>query len=163
MVALSRFIARSSNKCHKFFKILKEKTIFEWTDECEETFGELKSYLKSPPLLVKPNLGDVLQLYLAVSSVLVKFKKKEQKPIFYTRKVLLVAETRCSRMKKLIYAIVVSAHKRRPYFKSHAIEMTAYCLRVVLSKQDLAKWMALWATELGSFDIKYVPRTVMKS
>lgn len=84
------------DKCHGFFKILKSRFWqilkgnfnFGWTEECEKAFNELKSYLRSPHLLVKSSLRDVLQLYLvvldyAVSSMLVKFKGKEQKPIFY--------------------------------------------------------------------------------
>lgn len=55
VVALRKFISNSLNKCHGFFKILKGKKDFEWMKECEKKFEELKSYLRSPPLLVKPN------------------------------------------------------------------------------------------------------------
>lgn len=111
---LNIFITRSSDKCYGFFKILKRKTSFEWTDECKKAFNELKSYLGSLYLLVKPNLVDVLYLYLAVldyavSSVLVKSEGKEHKLIFYTSKVLLDVKTQYSCLEKLIYAYAVSA------------------------------------------------------
>lgn len=76
------FISRSVDKYYGFFKILKGNTNFEWTEECDKAFWDLTSYLGSPLLLVNPNLGDVLQLYLVVSDyvvslVLVKSKGKE--------------------------------------------------------------------------------------
>lgn len=60
-------MSKPIDKCHDIFQILKGNTNFEWTEECEKAFKNLKEYLGSPFLLVKPKLGDVLQLYLAVS------------------------------------------------------------------------------------------------
>ncbi|KAL2235239.1 UNVERIFIED_CONTAM: Gag-Pol polyprotein [Sesamum indicum] len=66
IASLNRFISRSADRNLHFFKILKKVKGFEWTDECERAFQELKNYLKSPPLLANPK-GDTLYLYLAVS------------------------------------------------------------------------------------------------
>ena len=58
-----------------------------------------KQYLIEPPILVSPNVGDTLYLYLAVSEVSVSaalFKEDEnhkQIPIFFVRKYLSEAET----------------------------------------------------------------------
>ena len=49
VAALSRFISRSTDKCILFFTILRKA--FEWSDECEEAFSQLKQYLSSTPLL----------------------------------------------------------------------------------------------------------------
>jgi hypothetical protein len=65
LAALNRFISRSTDKCLPFFKILRKA--FEWSDECEEAFSQLKKYLASSPLLSRTVLGEVLYLYLAVS------------------------------------------------------------------------------------------------
>jgi hypothetical protein len=65
IAALNRFISRSTDKCLPFFKILKKA--FEWNSECEEAFGKLKEYLTNPPLLSRPDEGEILYLYLAVS------------------------------------------------------------------------------------------------
>ncbi|GAA0166164.1 hypothetical protein LIER_21385 [Lithospermum erythrorhizon] len=45
----------------------KEK--FTWDEDCKEAFEELKRYLGSPQLLSRPELGEHLQLYLAISDV----------------------------------------------------------------------------------------------
>lgn len=60
-------------------------------------------------------------------------------------------------MEKLIYALVVSTQKLRPYFKSHSIEfVTSYPLRAFSHKLDLTVHMALWVIEFGAFDLRYV-------
>ncbi|GKV46564.1 hypothetical protein SLEP1_g53537 [Rubroshorea leprosula] len=88
VAALHRFIARSAEKCFPFFKALREPKNFQWTDECQQAFDELKQYLASAPLLSKPVEGESLYLYLgvteeAVSSVLLREENKNQKPICY--------------------------------------------------------------------------------
>ncbi|KAL0387529.1 UNVERIFIED_CONTAM: hypothetical protein Sradi_2634700 [Sesamum radiatum] len=77
MAALSRFISKFAEKGLPFFKILRKVKDFEWTEECQQAFEELKTYLVKLPLLVKPILGNTLYLYLsstsqAISSVLVR-------------------------------------------------------------------------------------------
>ena len=63
--ALSRFMSRSSDKCQPFFKFLRKA--FYWGAHCQEVFTALKTYLRSPPILVSPSEGELLMLYLAVS------------------------------------------------------------------------------------------------
>ena len=65
IVALSRFVSKASDKCQPFFQVLKKA--FQWDTKCEEAFSALKSYLRSPPILVSPIEGELLTLYLAVS------------------------------------------------------------------------------------------------
>ena len=47
IAALSRFVARASDKCQPFFQVLKKS--FQWDTKCEEAFSALKTYLSSPP------------------------------------------------------------------------------------------------------------------
>ena len=87
VVVLNRFISKTTDKCLPFFKVLKKA--FEWTNECQETFQDLKVYLTTALLLSPSVLGEELYLYLAVSlhavsSVLIKEEEKVQKPMYYT-------------------------------------------------------------------------------
>ncbi|XP_019226659.1 PREDICTED: uncharacterized protein LOC109208090 [Nicotiana attenuata] len=66
LAALSRFISRSLEKCHRFFALLKKKNNFDWTPQCQQALRDLKRYLSSPPLLSKPKEGETSLVYLAV-------------------------------------------------------------------------------------------------
>jgi hypothetical protein len=76
LAALSRFISRLAERALPFFKLLRKSGPFVWTDDAEEAFQELKRYLTSPPIMVAPEPGEPLLLYIvataeAVSMVLV--------------------------------------------------------------------------------------------
>ena len=65
IAALNRFVSRVTDKCLSFFCVLKRS--FEWTDECQQAFENLKLYLSSYPLLSPSEPGEELYLYLAIS------------------------------------------------------------------------------------------------
>ncbi|KAK0596320.1 hypothetical protein LWI29_014629 [Acer saccharum] len=99
LASLSRFIAKSTDRCLPFFKALKKGKGVEWNEDCERAFQALKDYLGQAPLLPKPETGETLYMYLSVSesatsSVLVRQEEGIQKPIYYTSKALLPTETR---------------------------------------------------------------------
>ncbi|KAK3031167.1 hypothetical protein RJ639_035190 [Escallonia herrerae] len=142
---------------------------FEWTEECQKSFEELKRYLSSPPLLTKPVTGEDLFLYLsisevAVSTVLIREEEGKQRPVYYISKVLQDVETRYPRIDKVALALVTSARKLRPYFQSHTIVvLTDQPLGKVLQNPDASGRLVNWSVELGEFDIKYQPRTAIKA
>ena len=79
VAVLNRFISKATNKCLPFFRVLRKT--FEWTDECQWAFKDLKAYLTSTPLLSLTKPGEKLYLYLvtspyAVSSPLIKEEGK---------------------------------------------------------------------------------------
>jgi len=71
VVALNKFVFRATDKCLPSFKILRKA--FEWTNECQKAFEELKAYLASPPLLNPSKPGEEFSLYLAMSPIVVSF------------------------------------------------------------------------------------------
>ena len=125
--------------------------------------------MASPPLLVKPETGDILEFYLAVSSkavsaVLVKEVDGVQRPIYYVSKILLEAETRYKFIEKVALALVTSACKLRPYFHAHSITvLTDQPLKKILSKPDISGRVINWAIELGEIDLSYKPRTAIEA
>lgn len=50
-----------------FFKLMKKKGPFEWTQEADQAFQDLKKYLTSPPVMVEPCPLEPLVLYLAAT------------------------------------------------------------------------------------------------
>ena len=67
VAALNRFISKSTDKCLPFYNLLRGNKKFEWTEECESAFLDLKAHLAEPPVLSKPKAGEPLFLYLAVT------------------------------------------------------------------------------------------------
>jgi hypothetical protein len=119
LAALNRFISRSIDKCLPLFKILRKA--FEWTEECENSFSNLKTYLTSPPLLSRTISGEVLYLYLAVtpmpiSVALIREDEGVQKPAYFVSKALHGAEERYPQIEKLEFALIMASRKLRPYF-----------------------------------------------
>ena len=87
VATLNRFVSKATDKCLPFFKVLKKA--FEWTDDCQRAFEDLKEYLTIVPLLSPSVLGEELYLYLAViphtvNSALGREEGRVQKPIYYT-------------------------------------------------------------------------------
>ena len=86
IAALSRFVSKAMDKCLPFFRTLR--TSFEWTDECQKAFEDLKKYLSSPPLLSPSKPREELYLYIAVSqaaisAVLVREEEGVQRPVYF--------------------------------------------------------------------------------
>ncbi|GKV04877.1 hypothetical protein SLEP1_g16974 [Rubroshorea leprosula] len=140
VAALHRFIARSIERCLPFFKALREPKNFQWTDECQRAFDELKQYLASAPLLSKPVEGENLYLYLGVTE-----------------------EVNYPLAEKAAFALVYTARKLRAYFQSHQIVVyTDLPLRKILQKPKLSGRLIGWSVELSEYDLKFQPCTTIK-
>ncbi|KAG7559444.1 Retrotransposon gag domain [Arabidopsis thaliana x Arabidopsis arenosa] len=161
IATLNRFIARSTDRCLPFYKLLRGNKDFHWDETCELAFQELKEYLTSGAILAKPEEGETLYLYVsvsgsAVSGVLVRNDRGNEKPIFYTSKALNDAETRYPTLEKLALAVITAAQKLRPHFQSHSVVVyTDQPLRTVLHSPNQSGRIAKWAIELSEYDVEY--------
>ena len=140
VTALNRFVSKATDKCLPFFKVLKKA--FEWTDECQKAFQDLKTYLTTASLLSPSVLGKELYLYLvvsphAVSSALVREEGKIQKHVYYTSKALRGAEGQYPQIEKLAFALIAVSRKLRHYFQAHVINvMTDHPLKKAMNKLE---------------------------
>ena len=97
ITALNRFVLKATEKCLPFFHTLRKS--FEWMDECQMVFDNLKAYLSSPLLLSPSKSGEELYLYLvvsqaAVSAALVREEDGSQRLVYFTSQALRGAEER---------------------------------------------------------------------
>ena len=67
LAALNRFVSKFADRCHPFYQLLKKWKGFQWTEECEEAFQDLKKYLVRIPILLAPEPTEDLFIYLSVS------------------------------------------------------------------------------------------------
>ena len=125
-----------------FFKVLRKA--FEWTDECQKAFDDLKTYLTMAPLLSLSVVGKELYLYLTVtpyivSSALIREEDKVQRPVYYTSKALRGAKGRYPQMEKLAFALITASRKLRHYFQAHVINvMTNHPLKKAMNRLEAA-------------------------
>ena len=107
-------------------------------------------------------------LYLAISSAavsaaLIREENKVQKPVYYTSRALWGAEKRYTLMERLAFALIIAAHKLKPYFQGHTkYVLTDKPLQRAMSILEFAGRMALWTIELSELDIQYCLRTAIK-
>ena len=67
MNALARFLPILAEKTKPITKLLKKVDTFEWSEQCERAFTQLKSMIAKPPILVRPIPTQPLIVYLATS------------------------------------------------------------------------------------------------
>jgi hypothetical protein len=85
VAALSRFVAQLGEKALPFYALMKKSdNKFEWTEEADAAFAQLKKMLSTPRVLVAPKERDSLLLYIAatyqvVSTMLVVEQSEEGK------------------------------------------------------------------------------------
>ena len=126
VATLKRFVSKVTDKCFPFFKVLRKA--FEWMDECQNNFQNLKVYLTTAPLLSPSIPSEELYLYLvvsphAVSSTLVREEGKVQKLVYYTSRALRGAEGRYQMIEKLAFSLIMTSKKLRHYFQAHVINV----------------------------------------
>ena len=63
---ISQFIAKLTSTCKPIFKLLRKNEPHIWNDECQKAFELIKEYLLHPPILVPPQHGKPLLLYLSI-------------------------------------------------------------------------------------------------
>jgi hypothetical protein len=133
VAALSRFVARLGEKALPLYALMKKSDDkFEWIEEADTAFAQLKKVLSTPPELVTPKEKEPLLLYIAathqvVSTVLVVERSEEGKthgiqwPVYFVSEVLSPTKQRYSHYQKLAYSIFITARKVRQYFVVHPI------------------------------------------
>jgi hypothetical protein len=125
VAALSRFVARLGEKALPFYALMKKSDDkFEWTEEADIAFAQLKKVLSTPPVLVAPKEKEPLLLYIAathqvVSTVLVVERSEEgkthgvQRPVYFVSEVLSQTKQRYPHYQKLVYNVFTIARKVR--------------------------------------------------
>ena len=168
-VTLNWFISRSADRCRPFFLLMNKWKGFEWIEECALAFKQLKEYLSQPSIISNPEMDEVLFAYIAiapyaVSLVLIRVDSDIQRSVYYVSKSLHEAEVHYLPLEKAILAVVHTTRKLPHYFQAHTVVvLTQLPLRTLLRSADYTRIIAKWGTILGAFDIKYMPRTSVKS
>jgi hypothetical protein len=179
MATLSRFISRLDERGMPFYKLLKKVDKFQWTTETQEALEALKKFLTTPLVLKPPcwaiasQSAEDLLLYISctthvVSTTLVVERAEEgcaypvQHPIYFISEVLGPSKIRYPQVNKLLYAILLTAHKHRHYFDDHkVIVVIGFLIGDILHNKEAVGRTTKWACELGAHGIEFQPRTAI--
>ncbi|CAN6565784.1 unnamed protein product [Malus baccata var. baccata] len=136
----------------------------------QQAFDSIKAYLTSPPVLVPPQRGKPLKLYISASersigSLLAQNNEggKEQ-AVYYLSRILTEVETRYSLVERLCLALYFTASKLRHYMLPCHVHIIAKTdvIKYMLSKPMLAGIIGKWILALSEFSFQYVPQRAVK-
>ena len=136
MADLSRFISRLGEKALTLYRLLRRTENFVWTDVATSGLDEIKTLLASNPVLIAPNIGKPMLLYIAatnqvVSAVLVVEREADrhkfplQKPVYYVSMVLTPCKSWYPHYQKIAYAVFMASRKPRHYFQECLITVAS--------------------------------------
>ena len=145
LVALGRFLAKSTEKSNPLIQMLKDqigKGRTEGIEEARKGLQRLKEQIKELPMLASPKPGEPLVLYLstgagAISAALIAERKDKQMPVYFISRTLQDAENNYTTKEKLVLSLVFAARRLRRYFHANPItDLTEYPLRQIMLKPE---------------------------
>ncbi|XP_070022326.1 uncharacterized protein [Nicotiana sylvestris] len=126
--------------------MLKKDAATSWIEECQKSFDKIKEYLSKPYVLVPPEPGRPLLLYLSVLNgtfgcVLGQHDEtgRKEQAIYYLSKKFTPYEARYSLLERTCYALTWIAQNLRHCF---CVYTTYLILRMDLLKYILQKPMS---------------------
>ncbi len=81
LASLNRFISRLGEKALPLYRLMKKSTHFEWNDQADQAFHELKKMLTTPPVLAAQTEKEPMLLYIAATSQVVSESGIECNPV----------------------------------------------------------------------------------
>ena len=121
LTAISRFLSKLAEQTQPIIQLLKKFAKFSWNDECEQVFQNHKTTLTSPPILHKPDIYQLLLVYITatyhtVSAALVQEITRVQHPVYFVSRTLQDPETIYQMVEKLALSLVHAARLPTPLF-----------------------------------------------
>jgi hypothetical protein len=87
-----------------------------------------------------------------------------QHPVYFISEVLGPSNIRYTHVQKLLYVILLTARKLCHYFDDHkVIVVIGFPMGDILHNKEAVGRTVKWACELGAHDIKFRPRTAIKT
>ncbi|XP_071687772.1 uncharacterized protein [Rutidosis leptorrhynchoides] len=83
--------------------------------------------------------------------------------MYFFGKALAGSEINYVPIEKFVYALILTSRRLRRYFQGYLVHvLTNMPVKQVLTKPEISGRLALWAVELGAYEISYFPRNAIK-
>ena len=156
-----RFIRGFAEIAAPLHRLTEKMTRFEWTDECDGAFEQLKAALVSAPILSYPRAAgkyilDTDASAFAIGAVLSQEQEGEEKVIAYGSKALTKPERNYCVTRRELLAIVVFLKKYRHYVGGSQVRVRTDhgSLRWLCNFKNPEGQLARWLEVLSTFDIE---------
>ena len=156
-----RFIKDFSKIAKPLYNLLEKDSKFNWDEDCQKRFEELKAYLTTAPIVRAPNWKLPFEVMcdasdLAIGAVL--RKRVEGKPyvVYYARKTLNKARWNYTTTQKELLAVVYALDKFRAYLVGSdiIIVMDHSALKYLLTKPNAKARLIRWVLLLQEFNLQ---------
>ncbi|CAN6576866.1 unnamed protein product [Malus baccata var. baccata] len=153
-----RFIKDFSKMSNPFCRLLQKDVPFQFDEECESAFKQLKEKLTSTPIIVPPDWTLPFELMCdasdyALGAVLGQRKDKQPHVIYYASRTLNDAQLNYSTTKKELLAVVFALYTM-PLGLSVIVYTDHAALKYLLTKKEAKPRLIRWMLLLQEFDIK---------
>lgn len=164
-----RFVSKFADIARPLHKLCEKNSAFNWNDQCEDAFVNLKEALISPPILAYPKMDakfilDTDASDKAVGAVLSQEQDGQERVIAYMSKAMNKHEQSYCVTRKELLAVVCALRNFHSYL---------YGREILLRTDNAAvSWMrnlktptgqvARWLQELGTYNLKVVHRPGLK-
>ncbi|QRW07203.1 Retrotransposable element Tf2 protein [Ceratobasidium sp. AG-Ba] len=160
-----RFIAEFSKIARPLHDLTKKDTKFEWTQECQQAFEEIKKRVSQDPVLIHPNPDKPFILETDASGIAIGAILSQRgedgylHPVAYLSKSYNDAQRNYDTANKELLAIVESLKHWRIYLKGTISPVTVFT-----DHRNLERWKnaetfnrrhARWHMELASFNFEF--------
>ncbi|CAN6695200.1 unnamed protein product [Malus baccata var. baccata] len=142
-------------------RLLQKDVPFQFDEECESAFKQLKEKLTSTPIIVPPDWSLPFELMCdasdyALGAVLGQRKDKQPHVIYYASRTLNDAQLNYSTMEKELLAVVFALDKFRSYLiGTKVIVYTDHAaLKYLLTKKEAKPRLIRWMLHFQEFDIE---------
>nr|GEW52023.1 reverse transcriptase domain-containing protein [Tanacetum cinerariifolium] len=147
-------------------RTLKEMQSLDGTSD--EAFQQMKRCILNLPSLTPPFPKETMYAYLAISkeamsAILMTDRNGRKCLVHYVSRTLNEVERNYAPMEKLALYLIHMTRRLRRYFEARSMKViTDQPIKQILSKTKALGKLAKYAVELGTYNITFKPRNVVK-